>query len=363
MSKFIILTFCLLSTVYSFSQFDMPAAATNPRAMVSEEVGITSITIKYSRPDVSGREGKIWGSLITPGFSVNNFVTNKNSSPWRAGANENTTISFEHDVKIEGHPIKAGTYALFIAYGADSSTLIFNSETESWGSFYYDPGKDVLKVNVHPMTLDHSVEFLKYEFIDHKEKSCTIALEWEKLAIPFKVEVDVENIVIARLRDQVTSRAGFNQLNLVQAAQYCLNKNINLDEALAWSQRAAGLKSYNTLSNLATAYTKLNKMNQADSVMNEALNYANDNQYQQYARNLIGAKRADRALTVVQGALSKFSNSIPMLQALAYAFSAKGDYPKAMDAVSKAMALATTDNAKKSLQDMMDKLKGGKDIN
>ncbi|MBK8142355.1 MAG: hypothetical protein IPK57_16210 [Chitinophagaceae bacterium] len=127
-----------------------------------------------------------------------------------------------------------------------------------------------------------------------KKKYCVIAMQWEKLSVPFKIEVDVDNIVIARLRQQVTSQKGFNSNNMLQAAQYCLNKNINLEEALAWSIRAIngfqGQKSFITLRNLATAYEKLNRIPQADSTMNEALLIATANQYTAYGRQLIGQK-------------------------------------------------------------------------
>ena len=180
-------------------------------------------------------------SLLTGSVSQS-FITNKNTAPWRAGANENTTITFEHDVKVEGKNIKAGTYGLLMAVWPDSATLIFSNQSNAWGSFYYEDKYDALRVNVKPVALDKSVEWLKYEFIEQKEKSCTIAMLWEKLMIPFKVEVDVDNIVINRLREQVTSQKGFNQLNLVAAANYCLNKNINLEEALGWAQRASGIE-------------------------------------------------------------------------------------------------------------------------
>ena len=229
--KYLQLAFLLLFTIsYSFAQMDIPPSGGNPRATISEEVGITSITIKYSRPDVNKREGKIYGdgNLVPYGFTTSSFITNKNTAPWRAGANENTVITFEHDVTIEGQPLKAGSYGLHMAMAADNVTLIFSTQTEAWGSFYYEEKYDALRVNVKPVTVDRSVEYLKYEFIEHKEKYCVIAMQWEKLSVPFKVDVDVENIVLARLREQVTSQKGFNSTNMLQAAQYCLNKNINL---------------------------------------------------------------------------------------------------------------------------------------
>jgi tetratricopeptide (TPR) repeat protein len=345
------------------AQFDMPAGGGNPRATITEEVGITDITIKYSRPDVGGREGKIWGSLVTYGFSTNNFITNKNNSPWRAGANENTIISFEHDVKIEGRPVKAGSYGLHFAVWADSALLILSNQKDAWGSFYYDDKYDALRVPVKPVMADKSVEWLKYEFIEHKEKHCVIAMMWEKLVLPFKVEVDVDNIVVARLREQVTSQKGFNALNMAAAANYLLNKNIYLDEALAWSQRAAGLKSYGTLRTLATAYEKLNRLKEADSVMTEALTMANVNQYVGYGRALIAQKRHDKAVEVFLANEKRFGDVFSVNNGLMYGYSAKGDYKKALAAAEKAHKQAPNDAAKKTVEGNIAKLKEGKDVN
>ena len=312
----------------TFSQMDLPPSAGNPRATLTEEVGITSITIKYSRPDVNGREGKIWGTLITYGFTTQSFISNSNTSPWRAGANENTTITFEHDVKVEGKPLKAGTYGLSMAVWPDSVIIIFSNQTEAWGSFYYEEKNDALRVSVKPVALDKSVEYLKYEFIEQKEKYCVIALQWEKLSIPFKVDVDVDNIVIAKLREQVTSQKGFNALNMQAAANYCLNKNINLEEALAWTQRAAGLKSFTTLNTLSTAYTKNNKLPLADSAMNEALVFANPNQYMGSGRSMITVKRLDRALEIFNANQKKNGDVYAVNAGFMSYYSAKGDFKK-----------------------------------
>jgi hypothetical protein len=202
MKKIKLFFFAIALINFSFAQMDLPPSGGNPRATISEEVGITSITIKYSRPDVNKREGKVYGdgNVVAYGFTTQNFITNKNTSPWRAGANENTTITFEHDVKVEGKDIKAGTYSIHMAMGADNVTIIFNTKIDAWGSFYYDEKYDILRVIVKPVALDKSVEYLKYEFIEHKEKSCTVALQWEKLSVPFKIDVDVDNIVVTRLR-------------------------------------------------------------------------------------------------------------------------------------------------------------------
>jgi len=367
MKKSFLLFVLCLSLTLSQAQMDLPPSGGNPRAKITEEVGITDITIKYCRPDVNGREGKIWGSLVTYGFSTTNFITNKNNSPWRAGANENTTISFEHDVKLEGKNVKAGTYGLHIALWPDSAILILSTQSDAWGSFYYDEKFDAVRVTVKPVVTDKSTEWLKYEFIEHKEKYCVVALMWEKLVIPFKIEVDVDNIVLNRLREQVTSQKGFNSTNMIQASQWCFNKNINLEEALGWSQRAitgnGGQRSYVSLRNLATGYEKLNRLPQADSVMNEALTMANVNQYVAYGRALITQKRTDKALEVFIANQKKNGDVFAVNNGLMYGYSAKADYKKALAAAEKAMAQAPNDAAKKTLEGQVAKLKEGKDVN
>ena len=356
-----ILLFAIVMT--ATAQMDLPPSGGNPRATITEEVGITSITIKYSRPDVNGREGKIWGTLVTYGFTSQNLNTNKTDMPWRAGANETTMITFEHDVKVEGKDIKAGTYGLYMAVYADRATIIFSKQADTWGSFFYEEKNDVLRVDVKPVALDKSVEYLKYEFIEHKEKYCVIALQWEKLSIPFRVDVDVENIVLARMRDQVAGQRGFNPFLLASAANYFINKNINLDEVLGWAQRAALTKSFFTLSTLAATYTKLNRLKEADSIMNEALVFAVPGQFQAYGRSLVTAKRLDRWMEVLN-ATQKKSGDVFMVNAgyMSY-YSAKGDFKKALDYANKALTQAPNDAAKTAMDGNIAKLKEGKDIN
>jgi tetratricopeptide (TPR) repeat protein len=368
MKRILFLVAVLFMVNHSMAQLDMPAGGNNPRATISEEVGITSITIKYSRPDVNKREGKIWGDgkLVAFGFNTSNFITNKNTSPWRAGANENTLISFEHDVKVAGQPIKAGTYALFMAMGADKVTLVFSRQIDAWGSFYYDEQYDALRVDVTPVALNNSVEWLKYEFIEHNEKYCVVAMQWEKISVPFKVEVDVDNIVLTRIREELTNRKGFIPANLLQATQYCFTKNINLEEALQWSKRAidgvGGQKTYITLRNLATAYEKLNRTGEADSTMNEALLIATANQYTAYGRILITQKRLDKAMEVFTASQKRYGDILATNNGLMLGYSAKGDFKNAIKFAEKAMAKAPNDAVKKSFEGQIIKLREGIDI-
>ncbi len=221
----------------------------------------------------------------------------------------------------------------------------------------------MLRVTVKPVALEKSVEWLKYEFIEQREKYCVIALQWEKLSIPFRVDVDVDNIVINRLREQVTSQKGFNQLNLVAAANYCLNKNINLEEALGWAQRASGFRSYSTFRTLATAYEKLNRLREADSVMTEALTMATVNQYVGYSRALITQKRYDKGIEILMAGKTKFGDVFAINNGLMFVYAAKADFTNALLYADKAMAQAPNEDAKKTLGGQITKLKDGKDIN
>ena len=345
------------------AQMDLPPSGGNPRAKITEEVGITDITISYSRPDVNKREDSIWGKVVTYGFSTQSLITNKNTQPWRAGANENTTITFEHDVKFEGRPVKAGTYGLFMAIWPDSATIILSTQSGAWGSFYYEDKYDALRVTVKTVKLEKSVEWLKYEFIEQREKYCVIALQWERLSVPFRIDVDVDNIVAARLREQVNSQKGFTAQNMVAASQFLLNKNIYLDEALGWAQRGAALKSYATLRNLAVAYEKLNRLKEADSVMVEALDHANVNQYVAYGRALITQKRFDKALEIMLANKAKNGDVFVVNNGLMFAYAAKGNFKDAQAAAEKAMTMAPNDAAKKTLEGQIAKLKEKKDVN
>ena len=149
----------------------------NKKASISEQIGIVKIAISYSRPGVKGREGKIWNTPVAHyGFADQGHGTSY-SAPWRAGANENTTMSFSHPVTIEGKTCcLPGTYGFFIALGETESTLIFSKINNSWGSFYYDSTQDALRVKVKNEELDESVEWLKYEFTDETPSSAVIAM-------------------------------------------------------------------------------------------------------------------------------------------------------------------------------------------
>src|SRR5271163_1773733 len=177
------------------------------RAEISQRIGITDITIDYHRPLAKDR--KVWGGLVPYG------------KVWRAGANENTTITFTDPVMIEGQPLDKGTYGLHMIPNADEWTIIFSKNSTSWGSFTYDPAEDALRVTVKPKPADmHNA--LTYDFDQLQPDSAVVVLEWEKVAAPFKVSVDVGEVVQASLKKQLRSHAQYTWLSGDDAAKYLL---------------------------------------------------------------------------------------------------------------------------------------------
>jgi len=359
--------FCLLPT--AFSQLTTAPDGGNRRAQVKENIGITDVTIEYGRPGVKGREGKIWGSLIHTGYADLGFGTSK-QAPWRAGANENTTIEFTTPVMIQGKAIPAGKYGLFIAYDPNESTLILSKNNSSWGSFFYDPKEDALRVPVKPVAQDKSVEWLKYEFMNETDSSATVALEWEKLMIPFTVSTDYVNLQLESFRRELRSEKSFNPgwQSWNQAANYCILHNVNLDEALVWSDKSInepfiGQKNFVTLSTKAQVLDKLNRHAEATATMKEALPLGTPAQIHNYARQLLQQKKSKEAFDVFKLNYDKNPNTFTTNMGMMRGYSAVADYKKALEFAQKALLQAPDNGNKVNVERCVKMLQEGKDVN
>lgn len=367
--KKILLTCGLFISVLSFSQIPLTVAPSggNKKASVSERIGLTDVTIRYDRPGVKGREGKVWGQLVPVGFTDPGFGSSK-SSPWRAGSNENTTFEFSTDVKIEGQSLPAGKYGFFIAYDPEECTLIFSKNSTSWGHYYYDQKEDALRVKVKPVILNNSVEWLKYEFMNETENSATIALQWERLSIPFKIEVDYIKEQIASFRRELRTEKGFIWQSWNQAAQWCVQHNANLEEALLWSDSATGTsfggdRNFQTWSTKAQILDKLGRSNEAAEIMKKALPYGNMSEIHQYGRQLVTLKKPKEALEVFKLNYEKNKDQFTTLMGLVRGYSANSDFKNALKYANLALPLAPNDLNKTNVETMIKQLKEGKDVN
>lgn len=339
----------------------------NKKASVSELIGLTDVAIHYNRPHVNKREGHIWGELIPAGYINQGFGPSK-AAPWRAGANENTIIEFSTDVKIEGQPLAAGKYGFFVAYDPNECTLIFSKNSTSWGSFYYNPAEDGLRVKVKPVPTDHSVEWLKYEFADETRNGATVQLEWEKMMIPFKIETDVVNAQLASFRNELRSEKSFNWESWTQAALYCAQNKTNLDEALLWADTATsvnfgGSQSFQTWSTKAAVLDSLGRTAEATAAMKKALPYGTVNELYFYARGLTRLKRGKEAFEIFKLDYDRYPDQFITNAGMARGYSAIGDYKKALTYAQKAQAQAKDQPNRDITNRMVKTLQDGKDIN
>lgn len=371
MRTYFLLLTVLLFYVPAHAQVPYNAAVPNgytKKAIISEQVGLTQVSITYHRPAVNGREGKIWGEVVHKGFEDQGFG-NRKPSPWRAGANENTVIEFDKDVKVEGQLLPKGKYAFFIAYDPQESILIFSRKTDAWGSFFYDDKDDALRVKVKPRPIPTSVELLKYEFESQTSNSAVITISWEKLSIPFKVEVDQLKQQFEAFVTESQNPAGFTSEGLNIAANWALQNNYQLDKALEWAELATSPNfpgnptSFAALSTKAAILDKLGRADDATAVLRKAFPFGNINQLQQLGRQLITAKKPTIAMEVFQFNYNKNPGQFITLVGMARGLSANGDITKALEFASKALPLAPNDANKQAVQGMIDKLKEGKDIN
>lgn len=365
---------CIIMAIYHFSlvgianaQLTALPSGGNKRASVSEQIGLTDVIIHYNRPHVNHRDGHIWGELVPVGYVDQGFGTSK-AAPWRAGANENTTIEFSTDVKIEGQPLAAGKYGFFVAYAPDGCTLIFSKNATSWGSFYYKPDEDVLRVKVKPLPADKSVEWLKYEFADETPASALVQLEWEKLVIPFKIDVDLINTQIAWFRKELRSEKGFTWEAWDQAAAYCTQNKTNLDEALLWADTATsenfgGSQSFRAWSTKAAVLDSLGRNTEAQAVMKKALPFGDMTEIYIYARNLTKHKKGKEAFVIFKMDYDKYPDKFLTNAGMARGYSALGDYKKALTFAQKARAQAIDKPNQDTVDKMIQKLQDGKDIN
>lgn len=369
MKKLFLTAFIYLTSLFSFSQI-MPLTLEpdggNKKASISEQIGIVKIAISYSRPGVKGREGKIWNTPVAHYGFVDLGHGTSHAAPWRAGANENTTMSFSLPVQIEGQDLPAGTYGFFIALSETESTLIFSKINNSWGSFYYDSTQDALRVTVKNEILDKSVEWLKYEFTDETPSSAVISLSWEKRRIPFKVEADVQRLQIESFKSEFRTTRSY--YDYVDAANYCIRNNIELEQALAWMDRAVyfrimGVKNFYTLGTKAAVLMKMNRMEEAKKVMDEAIPMGSMLEVHQYARTLLSQKETMEAFKVFKKNYDKFPNTFVTNVGMGRAYSATGDYKKALQYMKLALPMAPDEGNKANVSSMIKKLENSKDVN
>lgn len=236
----------------------------SPKGSTMQTLGVTDITITYSRPGVKGRT--IWGDApagAAAGTLDDSRTRAKDAAivpygrVWRTGANEATMFAVTDDVMINGQPLKAGTYSLHTIPGRDEWTIIFNSDAGQWGSFAYDEKKDALRVKSKPQAVAENQELLTFSIDPTGESAAKIAIRWEKIVVPFTVEIkDVKALTVEKMRATVAAAKPDDWRTPLQAANYVFLNNLsNTDEAMGWLE-----KSIKTKETFGNTYTKARVM-------------------------------------------------------------------------------------------------------
>ena len=338
-------TISAVSPAQSFV-LDLPAAS--QRAEVSQRIGLTEITIHYHRPLANDR--KIWNGLVPYG------------KVWRAGANENTTITFSDPVLIAGKPLDKGTYGLHMVPNAEEWTIIFSKNSTSWGSFTYDPVEDALRVTAKPRAADlHNA--LTYEFDELQPNSAVVQLEWEKIAVPFTVSVDVHDLVQASLKRQLRELSQYTWISWDDAANYLLTEKIALNDALKYTDTSIENEDrYENEITKSNVLTALNRKEEAATAQRKALDLASPLQMHMFARQLQGEKRSDEAFAIYRENAKKHPDQWFVHTGLARMYSAQGKFDDAVKEMKAALATGP-DGQKSYLDGLVSQLEARQDIN
>jgi len=344
--------FCLLiaamSGISPAQSFVLDLPRPSQSAKITQRVGITEITISYHRPLVNNR--KVWDALVPYG------------KVWRAGANENTTISFSDPVTIDGKPLDRGTYGLHMIPTADQWTVIFSKNSTSWGAFTYDEAEDALRVTVKPQATEMH-DALTYDFDQLKPDSATVVLEWEKVAVPFKVGVDVHSVVQASLKRQLRNLSQYTWISWDDAATYLLTEKTAFDDALKYADKSIETEDrYDNEMTKSQVLAALNRKDDAASAEKKALSMASPLQIHIYARGLQGQKRADEAYAIFRDNAKKHPEMWFVHSGLARIYSSQGKFDDAAKEMKVALDKAP-DNQKSYVDGLVKKLESKQDIN
>ena len=337
----------LFLNAQSPAQPQLPVPQPSPLASISQTIGISRVDISYHRPAVKGR--KVWGGLVPLG------------EVWRAGANENTTITFSTPVRIGGTSVPAGTYGLHMIPTTGPWTIILSTNGTSWGSYFYKQSEDALRFSVTPAQ-EQFHEWLQYEFGAITDTSAVLSLLWENLRVPIALSFETPTLVLANAREAyLRGVAGFTWQGYNQAAQYAIQHGGDVNEALGWIDRS--LQYGTNFTNLQTKATILDKRGDAPgakALRTRAMQVATEAEVNTYGYTLMGAGRVDDAIAMFEANVKAHPDSWNVYDSLGEALETKGEVRGAIKNYEKALALVGDEANKKRLTETLTRLRAKK---
>lgn len=317
----------LAAAVPAAAQTPLQLPQPSPEASVRQIVGVTEIEVVYHRPAVNDRA--VWGGLV-PYDQV-----------WRAGANENTVISFSTPVRVAGREVAAGRYGLHMIPTAGEWTVILSRMSDAWGSFTYDPAEDALRF---PATAESApfLERLAYSFDEVEQDSTVLALRWEKLRVPIPISVERTNLVLADFRRQLRGLPRFGWQAWNQAANWSRQNGGDLAEAEEWADRSIGIqRNFTNLSTKSRIAAARGRAAEAEQLLSQALSLATEADVNALGYQHLGAGEVDRAIAVFRQNVADHPDSWNTYDSLGEGLAAKGDKAEAIRNYEKALSMVT----------------------
>jgi hypothetical protein len=326
------------------TQPQLPAPDASPKAFVTQTIGIADVQVSYHRPGVKGRN--VWGALVPYG------------EVWRAGANENTTISFSLPVSVSGKPLPAGTYGIHMIPGKGDWIVIFNRNSTSWGSFFYKESEDALRITVSPRQGPRT-EWLEYDFSDLTDSSGVLAMHWDTLVVPIPLAFETRGLVLAAIRDSyLRGLAGFGWQGLNNAALFCARNDVNLAEALGWADKSIALnENYANLTTKALLLEKSGKKDEAAALRERSLKLATEADLNQLGYTYLAAGKNAQAIEVFEKNVKAHPASWNVYDSLAEAREKSGDTKAAIAGYERALSIVKDEANRKRITDTIAKLK------
>jgi len=333
---------CLAATIVA--QPELPVPQPSPKATVTQAIGIAEVRVSYSRPGVKTRV--IWGKLVPY------------SEPWRAGANENTTITFSHPARVQGKPVAAGTYGVFMIPTAGAWTLVLSTNATSWGTYFYKEAEDALRAPLTPVAAEHR-EWLAYEFSDLTDTSAVLSLCWEKLRVPVLITFDTPALVFAHARDvYLRGSAGFTWQGYNQAAAFCARYGMHLDQALAWADRSIEMsENFTNLRTKATILEKSGKSQEAAALRERSMKLATEAEVNMLGYTTLQSGKAREAVDLFRKNVKDHPDSWNAYDSLGEGLIALGDVKGAITSYQKALSMVPDETNKKRISGILANLK------
>ncbi len=336
----------LLAAVSAVAQPAVPLPDASPAATVGQRIGITDVNVNYHRPAVNKR--RIFGGLVPYGVI------------WRAGANENTTITFSTPVKVEGQTVPAGTYGFFLIPGEQQWTVVLSKFAGAWGTYTYDPSEDAARATVTAQSRSDVQERMVYSFDDLTNNSATLWMAWDKTRVPIRIEVDLPSTIRAATRETLRTGKHWDPNAWAAAARWEM-RNGDIDTALQYADHALSLgTTSNTLRTKAAVLEKKGDTKGATELRDRAKTIANEAEIiANTAYASINAKKYDDAIAYLNGYAAAHAGSPELWRVysiLGEAYAAKGDAAKAHEALDKAMAAAHDVTERTEVQDSINSI-------